>query len=247
MKPMDAFEMNKHGRAVALLKDYIDSQELPPQSKLPAERQLCEKLGISRGEVRKALSLLEAEGKIWRHVGRGTFAGSRPLDRMDEIAALSTQTNPVEIMQARLLLEPGLARLAAIQARPVDIEHMVHCSKKKDASNDWHTYERWDGGFHQAVAEGAHNTLLLTLFNALNTVREATEWGRLRKARLTDMHRQRSSSQHSAIIDAIVARDQNQAEAAMRDHLRSVHKALLGSEYETDGIVAIDDDVGETG
>ncbi|MCK5444854.1 MAG: winged helix-turn-helix transcriptional regulator, partial [Rhodospirillaceae bacterium] len=68
-------ELNKHNRAVPLLKNYINDKELAPQSKLPPERQLCEELGISRGELRKALSLLEAEGKIWRHVGRGTFAG----------------------------------------------------------------------------------------------------------------------------------------------------------------------------
>jgi len=233
--------MNARDHAISLLMGYIDDNELAPQSRLPPERRLCRELGMNRGELRKALSLLEAEGKIWRHVGRGTFVGARPLNKMNEIAALSTQTNPAEIMQARLLLEPGLARIAAIHASPADIDRMWACSKKKDASTDWRTYERWDGGFHQAVAEGTHNMLLLTLFNALNTVREATEWGRLRKSRLTDAHRQRSSRQHSAIIDAIVARDMDQAEIAMRDHLKSVHKALLGSDYEVDEVIAIDD------
>ncbi|MBC8267308.1 MAG: FadR family transcriptional regulator [Rhodospirillaceae bacterium] len=238
--------MNPQDHVAAHLASYIENQALPPQSKLPPERRLCEELKISRGELRKALSLLEAEGKIWRHVGRGTFIGTRPLDRMDEITALSTHTNPAEVMQARLLLEPGLARIAAIQSTAADIERMRLCSKRKDAAVDWHTYERWDGAFHQAVAKGAHNMLLLTLFNALNTVREATEWGRLRKSRLTDAHRQRSGKQHLAIIDAIIARDMEQAETAMRDHLHSVHKALLGSNYEADEVVAIDDAI-ETG
>jgi DNA-binding FadR family transcriptional regulator len=230
----------KH-HAAGLLADYIKDHSLAPQSRLPPERRLCEELEISRGELRKALSLLEAEGNIWRHVGRGTFVGTRPLDRLDEIAALSTHTNPAEVMQARLLLEPGIVRIAAIQATTADIERMKLCSKRKDTAIDWYTYERWDGAFHQAVAEGAHNTLLLTLFNALNTVREATEWGRLRKSRLTDAHRKRSGRQHLAIIEAITARDMEQAERAMRDHLKSVHKALLGSDYEISGVVAIDD------
>lgn len=234
--------MNVKHHTATLLADYIKDQGLAPQSRLAPERRLCEELEISRGELRKALSLLEAEGKVWRHVGRGTFVGTRPLDRLDEIAALSTHTNPGEVMQARLLLEPGLARIAATQATAADIDRMRLCSKRKDASNDWHTYERWDGGFHQAIAEGAHNTLLLALFNALNTIREATEWGRLRKSRLTGAHRQRSRNQHLAIIEAIVARDKEQAESAMREHLTSVHKALLGSDYEIDDVVAIDDD-----
>lgn len=214
--------------AASILERYIEDQALAPQSRLPPERRLCEKLNMSRGELRKALGLLEAEGKVWRHVGRGTFVGTRPLDRMDEIAALSTHTNPSEVMQVRLLLEPGIAGIAAIHATATDIERMRLCSKKRDASIDWATYERWDGAFHEAVAKGARNTLLLTLFNALNTVREATEWGRLRKSRLTDAHRQRSSRQHIAIIEAIVARDHRQAEAAMREHLESVREALLG-------------------
>ena len=233
--------MKSRHHAAILLESYIEDQRLAPQARIPPERQLCEELGISRGELRKALSVLEAEGKIWRHVGRGTFVGSRPLDRMDEIAALITRTNPAEVMQARLLLEPGLARIAAIQATTADVDRMRLCSKRKDAAVDWYTYERWDGGFHQAVAEGAHNTILLTLFNALNTVRDATEWGRLRKSRLKDAHRQRSSRQHLAIIDAIISRDQEQAETAMRDHLKSVQKSLLGSDYTVDEVVAIDD------
>ena len=233
--------MNPRRRPASHLEDYIENLELVPQSRLPPERRLCRELAMSRGELRKQLSLLEAQGKIWRHVGRGTFVGNRPLDRMDEFAALSTHTNPAEVMQARLLMEPGLARIAAIHATAADIERMRLCSKRKDASVDWHTYERWDGGFHQAIAQGTHNTLLLTLFNALNTIREATEWGRLRESRLTDSQRQRSRRQHSAIVEAIVARDQHQAETAMRDHLQSVHKTLLGSDYAAQKAIVNDD------
>ena len=223
----------KQTKAATLLENYINNKELLPQSRLPAERRLCEELNISRTELRKALSLLEAHGQIWRHVGRGTFVGSRPITRLDEIATLSIHTNPAEVMQARLLLEPGLAKVAALHATPADIERMRLCTKRKDAAVEWRTYERWDGEFHFTVAEATHNKLLLTLFNALNTVREATEWGRLRISRITDSSRQRSSGQHYAIIDAIATRDRDQAEAAMLEHLTSVHKSLLGADYET--------------
>lgn len=232
--------MIKNNKAVGLLENYINANEMTPQSKLPPERQLCEILGISRGEVRKALNFLEAEGRIWRHIGRGTFIGKRPLARLSEISDLSAQTNPAEVMQARLLIEPGISEIAAIHASNDDIDRMRFCSRKKDASTDWHTYERWDSSFHQSIAEATHNTLLLTLFNALNTVREATELGRLRKALITDERRQRSSQQHTAIIDAIVARDKNRASAAMRDHLMSVQKVLLGSDYLSDDGLSID-------
>ncbi len=225
--------MAKNTKATSLLENYINNKGLASQSRLPAERQLCEELGISRTELRKALSLLEADGHIWRHVGRGTFVGTRPITRLDEIASLGVHTNPAEVMQARLLLEPGLAKVAALHATRADIERMRLCTKRKDAAVEWRTYERWDGEFHLTIAEATHNKLLLTLFNALNTVREATEWGRLRISRITDASRQRSSGQHYAIIAAIAARDRNQAEAAMLEHLTSVHKSLLGADYET--------------
>ena len=110
------------------------------------------------------------------------------------------------------------------------------CTKRKDAAVEWRTYERWDGEFHFTVADATHNRLLITLFNAMNAVREATEWGRLRISRITAASRERSSGQHYAIIDAIAGRDRDRAEAAMLEHLTSVHKSLLGADYETSEI-----------
>ncbi len=225
--------MEQYTKATSLLENYIKNKELVSQSRLPAERQLCEELGISRTELRKALSLLEVHGQIWRHVGRGTFVGARPFTRFDEIATLSVHTNPAEVMQARLLLEPGLAKVAALHATQTDIERMRLCTKRKDAAVEWRTYERWDGEFHFTVADATHNRLLITLFNAMNAVREATEWGRLRISRITAASRERSSGQHYAIIDAIAGRDRVRAEAAMLEHLTSVHQSLLGADYET--------------
>lgn len=225
--------MAKDTKATSLLENYINNKELASQSRLPAERQLCEELGISRTELRKALSLMEAHGQVWRHVGRGTFVGTRPVTRLDELASLSVHTNPAEVMQARLLLEPGLAKVAALHATQADIDRMRLCTKRKDAAVEWRTYERWDGEFHFTVAEATHNRLLITLFNAMNTVREATEWGRLRISRITAASRERSSGQHYAIIAAIAARDRDRAESAMLEHLTSVHKSLLGADYET--------------
>ena len=85
-------------------------------ARLPPERQLAEELGVSRGTLRHALADLEAEGLIWRHVGRGTFIGNRPVDTVQDLSEVTRRTNPAGVMEARLSLEPELARLAALHA-----------------------------------------------------------------------------------------------------------------------------------
>ena len=63
--------------ALTGLRQYLTEQEFSLNSRLPAERDLSTALGVSRTDLRKALAVLEAEGQIWRHVGRGTFVGTR--------------------------------------------------------------------------------------------------------------------------------------------------------------------------
>ena len=70
---------NEAQGALIQLRAYLTQQNLPASTRLPAERELCEILGVSRGELRKALAILEGHGELWRHVGKGTFIGARPV------------------------------------------------------------------------------------------------------------------------------------------------------------------------
>ncbi len=67
------------------LKRFIRESSFEHNARLPPERELCGILGVTRGELRKALADLESDGLIWRHVGRGTFIGSRPVLNLDDI------------------------------------------------------------------------------------------------------------------------------------------------------------------
>src|SRR3990172_1313730 len=102
--------------ALTQLRAWLAQRDLPANSRLPAERELCAVLGVSRGELRKALAVLEEHGELWRHVGKGTFSGSRPVEEPFDIAAIARATNPREVMRARLVIEPLLAREAALNA-----------------------------------------------------------------------------------------------------------------------------------
>ena len=77
--------------ALTQLRALLAQKELPPSTRLPPERELSELLGVSRGELRKALAVLEKQGELWRHVGKGTFIGARPVAEMSSVAAIAAR------------------------------------------------------------------------------------------------------------------------------------------------------------
>lgn len=221
--------------ALARLRAYLAALKLPLDSRLPPERDLCSALGVSRSELRKALAVLESEGQLWRHVGKGTFIGSRPRDNLADIAAITRRTNPAEVMQTRLLLEPEVARLAARMATDRQIAAMRHCLAMMRAAETWRQYEAWDNRFHYLIAESARNALLLALLDTLNAVRRAVTWGRARANKIMPNPDHHSFIEHDAILAAIAAHDTEGAAREMRRHLDSVAQGLLrnGGDDET--------------
>ena len=213
--------------ALSRLQGLLADRQYPLNGRLPPERSLCRELGVNRGALRKALAVLEAEGQIWRHVGRGTFVGTRPAETVGDVSRIGSRTNPADVMEARLLIEPELARLAARNATSTDVDEMRHCIRKTKSARDWRVYEAWDTKLHRAVAAATHNALLLSLFDTLNIVRRATVWGRLRVAKPTPDPSHHSFAEHDALFAAIAERDLDLAAACMRRHLETVRRNLL--------------------
>ncbi len=214
---------------VSALEKRLALARRPAQSRLPTERKLALQLGITRSALRRALSVLEADGKIWRHVGRGTFTGPHPVTQRPALTLMARETSPAEVMQARLVIEPEMAALAARRATTAQIEHMAACVRKSRATTDIATYELWDSNLHRTIAEAAGNTLLLTLFDAVNAIREENIWGNLKQATLTRQRQNLYARQHEAIVKAVGARDAQQAQRCMRIHLETVRHDLAGS------------------
>ncbi|WP_305987483.1 FadR/GntR family transcriptional regulator [Roseibium sp. MMSF_3544] len=206
---------------VELLRNFLNDREMALNGRLPPERSLCEELGISRGKLRNALAQLEAEGQIWRHVGRGTFFGPRPVLNLSEVEYLSEQCRPTEVIEARMAIEPQMAKLAALHGTASNFAEMRRCVRLCKSAKDWRVYESWDNNFHQAIAAATCNKLLISLFDTLNIVRRSTVWGQMRATRLPPKDH-KSFAEHDAIYDAIVDRDPERAAEAMRTHLRSV-------------------------
>lgn len=212
------------------LRNYILDRELASGSRLPPERQLTEELGLSRATVRKALDVLEREGLIWRHVGKGTFVAEASVPKASVTAAveLGRQLTPFRMMRARLAIEPAIAREAAVNASGETLARMRRAIERAKAATTWHEYEIQDDNFHRAVAEASDNLLLIALFDQLNEVRRAVAWGNVSRATAQPSANHSSFAEHDAIADAISRRDPAEAYEAMRRHLGSVARRLFG-------------------
>lgn len=212
---------------LARLRDFIAETELPLNGRLPPERELSERIGVSRGQLRSALARLEAEGQIWRHVGKGTFVGSRAHETSTDPDAIARRTNPAEVMRTRLLIEPEVASLAALNATAADVAEMRMCMRRTASAPNWRHYESWDNRLHRVIAGATRNHLLVALLDTLTAVRRSVTWGRLRAPRLRPDPDHHSFAEHEAIVDAIEDRDMERARELMRTHLESVERNLL--------------------
>src|SRR5258708_28443287 len=98
------------------VRHWLSAVRLSADARLPPERELAKKFRVSRAELRKVLAVLEAEGQIQRHVGKGTFVVNPPSDSGPNGEDFSQRTTPLAPVHARRVVEPELARLAALNA-----------------------------------------------------------------------------------------------------------------------------------
>lgn len=206
-------------RLRAMLRDLPATGDV----RLPTERALAESLSISRRAVRRALEVLEAEGRIWRRQGAGTFAGPRPEELSDGPAAADF----AEVMEVRLRIEPQLAQLAALRARPEAIARMRDIVARLEAAKDADARELWDSALHREVARAADNRFFLTVFDAMDRARHDEAWRAIRDRARSTANMALYQRQHRALIDAIEAHDPVRAGAAMLDHIRALNDNLL--------------------
>ena len=215
--------------ALVQLRAYIAQGEFALNQRLPPERELSEQLGLARSELRKAFSVLETEGTIWRHVGKGTFIGNGHGEGNDiqSVANVASRTTPQQVMHARIVLEPQLAKEAALHATTLHMDQLKdNCTKARKASS-WRQYETLDNRFHSLVSEATHNTPLIAMYDQLNALRRAVVWGRLRRRYDQPPADHHSFAEHEAIFMGIKDRDTEAALHAMREHLRSVQRSLF--------------------
>ena len=218
---------NYQAEIIRKLKNLLESERFAGQKRLPPERALSNEMGVSRAVLRRALSTLEREGRIWRHVGQGTFIGSAPDVIPEDVSQVFAVTNPTEIMEARLILEPKLAAIAAVRVTMSEMSELALYLENSRKAAQTADFEKWDELLHQTIAKATDNSLLISLFMVIHKVRQSDIWGSLKEASLTSERRNIYNRQHHELVKALKERDAEKAERIMREHLEAIKSHLL--------------------
>jgi DNA-binding FadR family transcriptional regulator len=218
--PFQPIEPRRLYRQIAdQLRQHIQRGEFPVGSKLPTERDLAQKLGVSRPSVREALIALEVEGLIEVRMSAGIFVVARESSRRVE-----SGHGPLETIRARQVLESELAATAAGVASPGLIDGLSAALRGMREDIDRGVMPiAGDREFHLGIAQASDNSVLLSVVTQLFDER----YGALFKRFGTHFERERTwraaVQEHQAVLDAIAARDPIAARVAMQTHLGHSH------------------------
>ena len=216
------------GLVLMRLRGFIDSAEFVANGRLPTEREMVERLGVGRRAVRRALEVLEAEGVLWRRQGKGTFIGQAPETVGALAAHIAGEATVLEVMMARICIEPALARLCAEHASDEVIAQMRDLAIRTHQTADPDAAELWDGALHRLIARTAGNRVLLAGFAMIDELRTTDEWRALRQKARGPETLALYRVQHDQIIDSIGAGDGDGAYMAMQLHLKTLLRRLEG-------------------
>jgi DNA-binding GntR family transcriptional regulator len=189
----------------------VVEQRLPPGTKL-SESALCEAFGVGRMRIRRSLLLLASREVVELHANRGAYVAS------------PTAEQAREVFEARLALEPAIARLACERATSADISALSqHLQQEHDANLHGRRHEaiRLSGQFHTLLAHIAGNAVLLRMMKELVTRTSLIigMFGAPGAANCRD-------DDHEEIVNAFLARDSQTAVKLMTKHLKHIENHL---------------------
>jgi GntR family transcriptional regulator, transcriptional repressor for pyruvate dehydrogenase complex len=198
---------------------------LTPGSRLPAERELCSRLGIARSTLRQALTALSQSGHVHATRGRGggTFVSDPQPPAVPPTEQVLAQWR--ETCDQRLAVELGVVLLAADRATPADLDRLDEIAATLESTlEDFAAYRQADVRLHVGLADATQSTLLV---RAMTEVQGA----------MTDLISHiahpaevlaSSNAQHRRLLAAVREGDGMRAMGVMRDHLQGTEHVLAG-------------------
>jgi GntR family transcriptional repressor for pyruvate dehydrogenase complex len=206
------------------LRAYVAEAGLHAGDRLPAERDLAARLGVSRASVKQAIVVLEVQGLVEVRHGGGTYLVRGTLDVEPVEHLVERRKRLPDVLEAREALETKLAELAAERRTPDELEDIRQALDfMRDEIAEGGFGVEGDRRFHAAVTAAAHSSLLADFMKSIA--------GQITESRIESLRQPgrppRSLAQHTTIYAAIAAGEPKKAAAAMRTHVRSVAKVRL--------------------
>ncbi len=215
-KPVDSRRL--YQQIADQIRGLIRGGQFPPRSRLPAERDLAQQLGISRPSLREALIALEIDGSVEIRMGSGVYV-SVPPDRWAD-ATRAMGESPSELMQARLAIEGTVILLACARVTADTLAVLSGTlDDMRSAFDDDRNPLEDDRRFHMAIAQQAGNSVLTRIIGELFDERHSQISTQISSKFETRDTWIAALGEHEAIHAALQAADPLRAQSAMRQHL----------------------------
>lgn len=205
--------------AINQIKDFIIQNGLGPGDKLPSERELCSSLQISRASLREGIRILEIMGLVEVLPGKGIYVKDLTGDLFVPLPTwVSDYRDTIhKHFEARLILEPEIAALAARRATIEDIDKIRQNIALQGSltEKDMAAIIQTDIEFHCLIAETAKNETLLMLINSIARM-SFHGW---KAALRTESRNNTAVREHLELVEKLVAHDEDGARTMMREHM----------------------------
>jgi GntR family transcriptional repressor for pyruvate dehydrogenase complex len=216
----DALPDQIAARVIAL----ITQRHLNAGDRLPPERELAQAMGVSRSSLREALRALSLLGVTEMRQGDGTYLTAldpEALMRPFGLVLALSDGQMLELFEARRVIEPGLAALAAERIDEHTLEELRRCVRDSAAAvGDEDAFMRADLELHGLIARAASNSILWHVIGSISGMGIASR----RRTNPLPGLREQSAEDHRAIVAALEARDPDAAATAMLRHLENVQR-----------------------
>lgn len=209
--------LQRYEQIAERLADDIRSGALAVGDRLPSERELARTLEVSRASVREAIASLQLQGVVETRHGAGTFVVAAPPANGSPHDA-----SPSDVLEARLALEPTVARLAAAHAQPDETAEQLLAAMEAESVElaTWNTSDRL---FHRQLAVMTGNPVLVAFADHVATLMDQPLWQRLRDDSIAAPGRTRlHAAEHRMIYEAITSGDAEAASFYSRQHINRV-------------------------
>ncbi len=228
MNPPDTKGRIGSAEIAGQLRRDIACGRLAARDKLPAERTLACTYGVARGTIRDALMQLANEGLVRVRAGSGTYVSDAPDNSLATVGkVVLSNTPPLELLDARLALEPQVCRLATEHATNQDLDQIMRqIATMKSNPTKPAAICAADQALHCALAESTGNTMLVWMASQISQARDGEPWRRAQQVTMDSSTIAQYCADHQQLLAAIKAHEAEQAATLMTDHLNSVRVSI---------------------